>query len=108
MDSPLLRHELDTMPPPASTSNQNDEELSDQQIYQLLRDAEQGLGSALEGASGISTAQNQSSISSFQKRYSNLHTLYFWPFVRRVKCTLTSFIVYPLDQIVVCPRRTSK
>lgn len=70
MNSPLLRQEPHTLPPLASTSTLNDEELSDQQIYQLLKDAEQRPGSALNGPSGTSTMQNQSSISSLQKRYS--------------------------------------
>lgn len=60
MSSILPRHEFDVRQSLASTPALNDEELSDQQIYHPLKDAEQRIGSALEGPSKALATQNQS------------------------------------------------
>jgi hypothetical protein len=60
MGSILPRHELDVRQSLASTPALNDEELSNRQIYLPLKDAEQRIGSALEGPSKVLTTQNQS------------------------------------------------
>lgn len=69
MDSAPPIHELDMLESPASRIPLKDEELSEPQIYQLLKDAEQRLGSALIDPSKTSAVQNYPSISSLQKRY---------------------------------------
>jgi len=69
MDLSISGDMADPVPPNASISIPENEDLSEEQIYQLLKDAGQRLGSTLRSPSRTSSLQNQLAMSSLQERY---------------------------------------